>query len=61
MPINKTWLRVDVERHFEGIPRTKIRDLVSVAKPKSNPKTHDVLRKVTNIPQMFGHTHEQGH
>ena len=44
MPNNKDWLRVDVERHFEGIPRTAIRDLVSVKKPTGNATTHEILR-----------------
>lgn len=33
---NKVFWRVDVERHFEGIPRTAIRDLVSTSYPRYN-------------------------
>jgi len=36
LPANKEWFRVDVERHFEGIPRMEIKDLVAVAKPKAS-------------------------
>lgn len=46
MPAGQTWMRVDVDRHFEGIPRTSIRDLVSVQKPMGDSKTLESLRKV---------------
>lgn len=35
--------RVDVERHFEGIPNQTIRDYVELRKAGYNPKTLDVL------------------
>jgi len=31
MKADQNWIRVDVERHFEGVPRPHLRDIVSVA------------------------------
>ena len=50
MPANQTWIRIDVDRHFEGIPRTKNRDILSVAKPVHNEDTMEIVRQATNIP-----------
>lgn len=36
LPPNQQWLRVDVERHFEGVPLTAIRDIVTTVRPKAS-------------------------
>lgn len=49
-------MRVDIERHFEGVPRTKIRDLVSVRRPTPNEKSIDVAIKVAHKSTLASHT-----
>ena len=51
-------MRVDIERHFEGIPRTAIRDIVATCKPKGHSKTIETIKKLQNVGPMFGHTLE---
>lgn len=43
MPANKDWIRIDVERHFEGLPRQDLKDFVGVARPVANEKTLDFV------------------
>lgn len=38
-------MRVDVERHFEGIPRLSIRDYVSTERPTENERSINFIRK----------------
>lgn len=56
MPANKDWLRVDVERHFEGIPREHIRDLVSTKRRGPSPRTIDFVKHKSAETKM--HTHD---
>lgn len=55
MPANKLWWRIDVERHFEGTPRTAIRDIVSVAKSSANERSLDAIKNVSACSYLFGH------
>lgn len=56
MPANKDWLRVDVERHFEGIPREHIRDLVSTKRRGPSQRTIDFVKNKSSETKL--HTHD---
>ena len=43
LPVSKDWLRVDVVRHFEVLPRQHIKDLVSVARTKPSTTTTNLV------------------
>lgn len=55
MPTNKLWWRIDVERHFEGTPRTAIRDIVAVGRTNSNEKSLDAVKNISSCGYLFGH------
>lgn len=47
-------IRVDIERHFEGIPNSTIRDYVEVAKAIPNEKTLEVISEIhSKMPQIM--------
>ena len=48
------WFRVDVIRHFEGVPRTAIRDLVAVGRSSGKTKTLDVVKELDKHEELFG-------
>lgn len=56
MPANKDWLRVDVERHFEGIPREHLRDLVATKRRGPSQKTIDFVKNKSSDTKL--HTHD---
>lgn len=39
LPPSKDWLRVDVIRHFEVLPRQNVKDLIAVGRTKPSPDT----------------------
>ena len=41
LPKNEDWIRVDVVRHWEAIPRMAIKDFVGLKRPVHNQKTLD--------------------
>jgi len=45
MPINRNWLRVDVVRHFEAVPREHLKDFVSLKKSAESEKTLNFVEK----------------
>ena len=51
---------MDVERHFEGVPRTQIRDLVAVQRPKANEKTISNLREAAELLPYASHSVNEG-
>jgi len=55
---NQNWLRVDVERHFEGIPRPHLRDIVTVGTTDSCEHSIDFIQKTARHGVMYGHTDE---
>lgn len=55
MPLNQSWIRIDVVRHFEGIPRTTIRDIVSVSKAKDNVASLEVAKQLGDIDGAAAH------
>jgi len=55
---NQNWIRVDIERHFEGIPKQQLRDLVC---PKQAEECEAAIKFVTKQGKhglMHGHTLE---
>lgn len=56
MPANKDWLRVDVERHFEGIPRESLRDIVATKRRGPSQKTIDFVKNKSADTKL--HTHD---
>jgi len=55
MPANKEWLRVDVERHFEGIPRQELRDFVGVKRRGPSEHTLDFVKKKSMDTALHNH------
>lgn len=51
---SQTWFRIDCERHFEGVPRTAIRDIVAVARPKANEKSLEAIKHLSHQEELFG-------
>lgn len=59
LPEAKDWLRIDVTRKFNGVPKTAIRDIVEVSrasKTYDSKKTFDVLRNLCINAPVGGHT-----
>lgn len=56
LPANQNWFRVDVERHFEVIPRQHLRDVVHVERPLPSPKTVDYVLEAYDSPKLHAHT-----
>lgn len=52
IPASTSCLRVDVERHFEGIPEHDIRNIVSTAKACPNESAIALVRKFTEIKSV---------
>ena len=55
LPMNQDWLRVDVERHFEVIPRQHLRDVVAVRRPVPNQKTIQYAIDAYESPKLHAH------
>lgn len=56
LPANKDgWLRVDVERHFEGIPRQEIRDYVAVKRRGPSEKTLNFVKNQSMQTVLHSH------
>ena len=49
MPVDKKWIRVDITRHLELIPRLKIRDLISVKKADPDDRTMKAICHVADV------------
>lgn len=58
LPKNQDWLRVDVERHFEAIPRHALKDFVGVKRPVHNQKTIDFVQTATHTTNLHSQTGE---
>jgi hypothetical protein len=43
MPPNKDWIRIDIVRHLEVIPRMMLRDLIATKKTNADPKTVELV------------------
>lgn len=56
MPANRDWIRVDVERHWEGIPREHLRDLVATKRRGPSQKTIDFVKNKSAETKL--HTHD---
>lgn len=56
LPKNENWFRIDVERHFEGIPRQHLKDIVSTKKPEFCAKTIKHVAKVSDQPKLHSST-----
>jgi len=46
-------LRVDIVRHFEAIPRTAIKDLVSVSRPNGSEETMKIATKIGPVAPVL--------
>ncbi len=46
-------LRVDIVRHFEAIPRTAIKDLVSVSRPNASEETIKIATKIGPVAPVL--------
>lgn len=55
LPKNEQWLRVDVERHMEGIPRNALRDYVGLKRAKYSEKTLEFVSKASHTTNLHGH------
>lgn len=53
MPLQSDWLRVDVERHFEGIPKPALRDFVSVDTVESCDNAMNYIKKKGRFTEML--------
>ncbi len=49
MPIDKKWIRIDITRHLELIPRLAIRDLISVKKATPDDNT---MKAICNVAEV---------
>lgn len=49
MPKDEAWIRVDVTRHLECVPRMKLRDIIAVKKCTPNQETVDVVAKLADV------------
>lgn len=61
LPTNKDWLRVDVERHWEAIPRAEIKDFVGQKRPVHNKKALDFVTSASHSTKLHTHTDQMGH
>jgi len=55
MPANKEWLRVDIERHFEGIPRLELRDFVGVKRRGPSEATLNFVKNKSMDTALHNH------
>jgi hypothetical protein len=49
MPPGKDWIRIDITRHLEVIPRMMLRDLISTKKAQSDPKTVELVQHIAEV------------
>ena len=49
MPPGKDWIRVDITRHLECVPRMKLKDIIAVKKCIPNQDTVDSVAKVADV------------
>ena len=61
LPRNEDWLRVDVERHFEALPRHSLKDFVGVKRPVHNQKTIDFVQSATHTTNLHSNLDENTH
>lgn len=52
LPPNKDLFRIDICRHFEGLPRSELQDFVSVAKRGPAPKTLDYVKNQSHDTRL---------
>lgn len=55
MPANKDWLRVDVVRNFEALPRNDLKDYVAVKRRQENEKTLNFVKKKSLETRLHNH------
>lgn len=55
LPANQDWIRVDIVRHFEGIPRQELRDFVGVKRRGPNPRTLDFVKNKSMDTKLHNH------
>ncbi len=48
MPPSKDWIRIDIVRHLEVIPRMMLRDLISTKKTNADPKTVELVQHIAD-------------
>jgi len=60
LPANQTWLRVDVERHFEALPRHEIKDLVATKRPVHNAKALNFVQTASHNTNLHSHSGRTG-
>lgn len=56
LPKEQDWIRIDVERHFEAIPRHALKDFVGVKRPIHNQKTLDFVGQASHTTNLHAHT-----
>ena len=49
MPISRKWIRIDITRHLELVPRLNLRDLISVKKAEPDDSTMKAIVKVADV------------
>ena len=55
LPKNEDWIRVDVVRNFEALPRNDLKDYVSVRRRKENEKTLHFVKKKSLETKLHNH------
>jgi hypothetical protein len=57
MPASRNWLRVDITRHLEVVPRMALRDLIATKKAKSDPQTVAMVQHIAEVdPRPLSNT-----
>jgi hypothetical protein len=59
LPPSRDWLRIDMTRRFNGVPKQANRDIMEVTRPKKNydaRKSFDVLKQLCTNSPVGGHT-----
>lgn len=59
LPAGSPWLRVDIMRRFNGIPKAVYRDIVEMTRSKkayNSKKTFDILKELCINTPVGGHT-----
>lgn len=49
MPPSKDWIRIDIVRHLEVIPRMQLRDLISTKKTQADAKTVELVQHIAEV------------
>lgn len=52
LPKNQEWLRVDVERHMEAVPRHALKDYVGLKRAKYSEKTLEFVSKASHTTNL---------